>query len=129
MTIASIIAQVEVAIDPIIAEAKAIAAQVATGAFTYLKGVAITAAQKAVALIKETSLGTAIMNLISAASLTTGTGADKFAAVIAAAEAAYTAFVGAGGLSGLISAGLSVLRQVAQSLFDDFTAAFLAKVA
>lgn len=112
-------------LETIITEAKALASSAAD----FLKDAAISTAQKAVALIKETSLGTAIANLISAASASDATGAEKFAAVLAAVEKAYAAFVDNGGLSGLISTGLSVLRQAIQSLYDDFAATFLGATA
>lgn len=121
MSIATVLAQVEIAIEPIITAAKELAAT----AVNYLKDVAISLPQKAVAFIKETPLGTAIMNLISAASTTTASGTEKMAGVIGAAQAAYDAFVANGGLTGLLTAGLSVLRQLAQSLYDDFAATFL----
>lgn len=115
---------IEIDLDPIIAEAK----RWAGTAIEFLKDVPITAAQRAVALVKETALGTAIANLISAASHGEGmTGAEKFNAVFEKAIAAYRAFTENGGLSGLIATGLSVLRQVIQSLYDDFAAAFLAR--
>lgn len=121
MSIATIIAQVEVAVEPIIAAAKEWAGK----AVDYLKDVAISAVQKAVALIKETPLGTAIANLVSAASLSTTTsGADKFSAVLAAVTDAYNAFVGNGGLSGLIASGVSVLRQTIQFVYDEMQQAF-----
>lgn len=117
----SIIDDIEIAIEPIIEEAK----EWGEKALDFLKDVPITAGQKAVALIKETSLGTAIMNLVSAASHTGLSGSEKFALVFDKAIAAYRAFADNGGLSGLIATGLSVLRQVIQSLVDDFKAAFL----
>lgn len=116
-----IIPFVEIDIEPIIEEAK----EKALTAVHFLLDVPISAAQKAVALIKETSLGTAILNLISAAHSSQASGQDKFSAVFKAATGAYEVFVGNGGLSGLIAAGLSVLRQVVQSIYDDFIAAFL----
>lgn len=122
MSLSNILAEVEVAIEPIVEEAK----QWAGKAIDFLKEVPITVAQKAVALVKETSLGTAIMNLISAASTVQAPGADKFGAVLSAAEHAYEAFVSNGGLSGLIATGLNILRQLVQSLYDDFRQAFLA---
>lgn len=121
MSIANIIAAVEVAVEPIIAEAKIWA----TKAVDFLLDVPITLGQKAVALIKETSLGTAIMNLVSAASTASVPGQDKFAAVLSAAQHAYEAFVGNGGLSGLIAAGVSVLRELIESLVTDFKQTFL----
>jgi len=48
-------------------------------------------------------------------------------AIFDAAIDAYKAFVDNGALSGLISTALNVLRQVIQSIYDDFVAAFLAK--
>lgn len=116
-----IIPYIDIDIEPIIEEAKAFAET----AIDFLKDVPISAAQKAVALIKETSLGTAIANLISAAHSSNAPGVDKFNAVLNAATKAYEAFVGNGGLSGLIAVGLNVLRQVIQSVFDDFVAAFV----
>jgi len=54
-------------------------------------------------------------------------GAEKAMAIFDAAIDAYKAFVDNGALSGLISTALNVLRQVIQSIYDDFVAAFLAK--
>ncbi len=116
----SIIKDIVIELDPIIAEAKALASK----AVDFLKDVPISAAQKAVAFVKETSLGTAIANLVSAASNSQANGADKFAAVVDAAWDAYEAFIGAGALKGLIDIGLNILRQVVQSIYDDFAAAF-----
>lgn len=121
MSIHNILAQVEVQLEPIVEEAKEWAGK----AVDFLKDVPITLAHRAVALLKETSLGVAVMNLISAASLHEAPGSDKFSAVISAAEGAYNAFTSHGGLSGLIAEGLSVLRQLVQSLYDDFRQAFL----
>lgn len=94
-----------------------------TKAVTFLKGVAITETQKAVALLKQTSVGTAVANLVSSFQYSTLAGADKLTHVLAAADGVYTAFVAAGGLSGLLTVGVSVLRQLIQSVFDDFAAA------
>lgn len=118
----SIFDEIEIDLKPIIAEAKEWAGE----AIDYLKNVPITAGQKAVALIKETSLGTAIANLVSAISHSELSGAEKFNAVFDKAIEAYRAFTDNGGLSGLIATGLSVLRQLIQSMYDDFRSAFLA---
>lgn len=120
MSLSSILADIEVAIDPIVEEAKVWAGK----AIHFLADVPITLGQRAVALIKETSLGTAIMNLISAANTSSAPGGDKFAAVLSAVQHAYEAFVGNGGLSGLIAAGVSVLRELIESLVTDFKLAF-----
>ncbi len=121
MSIANILAQIEIAVEPIIEEAKALAGK----AIHFLADVPITLGQRAVAFIKETSLGTAIMNLISAASNHDVPGQDKFSAVLGAAQGAYKAFTDNGGLSGLIAAGISVLRELIESLVNDFKATFL----
>lgn len=117
----SILGTLEIAVEPIIAEAKVWEQK----AVDFLKDIPITLTQKAVALLKQTSIGTAVANLISLASLSSAPGQDKFAAVLSAIEGAYNAFVSNGGLAGLIATGVSVLRQLVQSLFDDFAAAFL----
>lgn len=57
----SILEDIKIELDPIVAEAKALAGK----AVDFLKDVAITAPQKAVAFIKETSFGTKIANLVS----------------------------------------------------------------
>lgn len=88
-----------------------------------LKKIAVSITQEAVALVKETSLGTDIMNLISAAASTSYSGVRKFENVIAAAEKGYADFVSGGGLAGLELAGINILRQLVQSLYDDFVAA------
>lgn len=119
----SILGDIKIELDPIIADAKALASK----AVDYLKDVAISSAQKAVAFIKESELGTKIMNLISKASLVTDPdvkGADKFNAIVDIAMEAYKAFVGTGILKSIIDTGVNVLRQVIQSLYDDFVAAF-----
>lgn len=117
----SIFKDIEIAIEPIIEEAKEWAGK----AVDFLLDVPITLGQKAVALIKETSLGTAIMNLISAASNHDIPGSDKFSAVLDAAKGAYEAFVGNGGIAGLIATGVSVLRELIESLVTDFKQTFL----
>lgn len=118
-----ILNDITIELDPIIDEAK----ELAETAIDILKNVPISAAQKAVALVKETSLGTAILNLISAASTSNASGLDKFSAVFDAAKDAYDAFIGAGALKGLIDIGLNILRQIIQSIYDDFAAAFLVR--
>lgn len=116
----SLVLTVETEIKDVIHEAKTVWLPKAE---TFLEGVAITAEQKAVALLKETTVGTAVANLISAASSASTAGTTKFAAVVAAGKALYDAFVDNGGLKGLLTSGVSVLRQLVQSLFDDFAAA------
>ena len=116
----SILNDIVIELDPIIEDAKALASK----AVDFLKDVPIMAVQKAVALIKETSLGTAIANLISAASHSELSGMDKFNAVVSKAFDAYNAFVENGGLSGLIQLGVSVLRQTVQAIYDNMKASF-----
>lgn len=114
MSVSSIIATVEA--EAIIWAEKAV---------HYLEGVAISAAQKAVALLKETSVGTAVMNLVSAYAASNIAGSVKFDSVVMAVEGIYAAFVNAGGLKGLLAVGVSVLRQLVQSLVDDFMTTFV----
>lgn len=111
-------------ISSVIATVEAEAVIWAEKAAHYLEGVAISAAQKAVALLKETSVGTAVMNLVSAYAASPIAGASKFDAVVGAVEGIYNAFVNAGGLKGLLAVGVSVLRQLVQLIFDDFAATF-----
>lgn len=121
----SILELAEAAIEPIIEELK----EFAEDAFDYIVQLPISLTQKAVAIIKETSLGTAIINLISAASNSDASGTDKFSAVIKAASAAYDAFVANGGFKGLIELGVSVLRQAVQFIYDEMQQAFFSKTA
>lgn len=118
----SIVTQVEAiasdVIDEIVNEAKSLAGSIVV----YAKEIAGTALDMFVAYIKETTLGTAIMNLISAASSSTASGYDKFAAVLAAAKDAWLAFVGAGGVSGVWAAFQSALVSVIQGLYERFFA-------
>lgn len=116
----TILDDIKIELDPIIADAKALASK----AVDFLKDVPIMAVQKAVALIKETSLGTAIANLISAASHSDLSGSARFTAVVDKAFDAYTAFVENGGLKGLIALGVSVLRQTVQAIYDNMKASF-----
>jgi hypothetical protein len=116
----SILSTIEIEVEPIVAEAKEWAGK----AVDFLKDVPIMLEQKAIALIKETSLGTAILNLISAAEGTGAAGADKFGAVVAAAEAAYEAFVSNGGLKGLIATGVSILRALVEVFVANFKSVF-----
>lgn len=119
----SILKNIDIDLDPIVADAKALAGR----AVDFLADVPIMAVQKAVAFIKETSLGTAIANLISAASHVDDpgvSGIDKFNAVFDAARAAYDAFVENGALDGLIDLGTSVLRQTIQALYDHLKSTF-----
>lgn len=103
-------------IDEIVAEAKSIAGS----ALVYAKEMAGTALDMFVSYVKETKLGAAIMNLISAASSSNASGYDKFAAVISAAKDAWVAFVGAGGVSGIWAAFQSALVYVVQGLYERF---------
>jgi hypothetical protein len=116
----SILNLIEIEIEPIVAEAKALAGKAVTFLATELKSLPL----RAIAFIKETSLGTAIANLISAAEASGASGADKLTAVIAAAEKAYAAFVANGGLSGLVTAGASILRALVEVFVADFKTAF-----
>lgn len=116
--------EIDIDVDAIIDEAK----ELASKAVDFLKDVAISAAQKAVALVKETALGTAILNLVSAASHIDDkemSGIEKFNAIFDRVIDAYRAFSDNGGFRGLISTGLNILRQVIQSIYDDFKNAFL----
>ena len=118
----SLITQVETiasdAIDEIIAEAKSLAGSIVV----YAKEMAGTALDMFVSYIKETKLGTAIMNLISAASSSSASGYDKFAAVISAAKDAWLAFVANGGVSGVWTQFTSALVSVVQALYQHFIA-------
>lgn len=116
----SIVTQVEDiaqnVIDEIVAEAKALAPTF----LTYAKEIADTLLGKFIAYVKETKLGAAIMNLISAANSSTASGYDKFAAVLGAAQAAWAAFVSAGGVTGVWAQFTSALVYVVQGLYESF---------
>jgi len=118
----SIITQVEAIggdlIDEIVAEAKDLAGSIVV----YAKEIAGTALDMFISYIKETKLGAAIMNLISAAQASNESGYVKFAAVITAAKDAWLAFVGAGGVSGVWAQFTSALVYVVQGLFERFIA-------
>lgn len=132
----SIVTQLETVaghvIDEIVTEAKQIAAGAyalakpfAEAALTYAKDAAGAALDNFVAFIKETSLGTALMNLISAASSSSASGYDKFAAVLMAGQNAWAAFVDNGGLTGVWAVFKSALTYVVQKLYENFAATFL----
>lgn len=124
--IEDIIAEIKIEIDPVVAEAKALAGK----AIDYLKDVPIMAVQKAVAFIKETSFGTKIANLVSLFTQEQFkhlTGAEKAIAIFEAAKDAYDVFMMNGALKGLIDFGVSVLRQTIQAIYDNFKATFLTK--
>ena len=119
-------------IHTIVTEAKQIAAGAyalakpfVESAIQYAKEAGSAALDNFISFIKETSLGTAIMNLISAASSSTASGYDKFAAVLLAAQNAWSAFIGNGGLSGVWSVFKSALTYVVQKLYENFAATFL----
>lgn len=103
-------------LDEIKAEAKELAGSIVV----YAKEMAGTALDMFVSYIKETKLGTAIMNLISAASSSDASGYAKFAAVITAAQEAWGVFVGAGGVSGVFAQFKSALVYVVQALYERF---------
>ena len=105
-------------IEDIVTEAKELAGSIVV----YAREMAGTALDMFISYIKETRIGTAIMNLISAASSSTASGYDKFAAVITAAKDAWAAFVGAGGVSGVWAAFASALVYVVQALYERFVA-------
>lgn len=82
----------------------------------------VTEAQKAVVILKQQDITTRALNLISAIASKSLTGTQKMTVVITDLESDYAAFVAAGGLKGLLAEGESVLRQFAQSVYDDFSA-------
>jgi hypothetical protein len=106
-------------LEAIVEEGRKLAGSVAA----YAKEMAGTALDMFVSYIKETKLGTAIMNLISAAQSSSASGYDKFAAVISAAKDAWLAFVDAGGVSGIWSQFTGALVYVIQGLYERFKAA------
>lgn len=132
----SIITKLEAIGENVITEIVTEAKQIAAGAWAvakplvatavdYVKEAASNALDDFVSFIKETSLGTAIMNLISAASSSTASGYDKFAAVLLAGENAWNAFVSNGGVSGIWSVFKSAFTYVVQRLYEGFAATFL----
>lgn len=118
----SIITQVESIGADFLKEIEDEAKSLSGSIVVYAKEIAGTALDMFVAYIKETKLGTAIMNLISAASSSSASGYDKFAAVITAAQEAWATFVGAGGVSGVWTQFTSALVSVVQALYQHFIA-------
>jgi len=118
----SVIKDVEAIGADVIAKIVAEAKSLATSALAYAHQMAGTALDMFVAYIKETTLGTAILNLISAASASNASGYDKFAAVISAAKDAWYAFVAAGGVSGVWAQFTGALVYVVQGLVERFLA-------
>ncbi|MBS7669317.1 hypothetical protein [Croceicoccus gelatinilyticus] len=117
----SIIEDIETIGGNLLDEIKTEAKELAGSIVVYAKEMAGTALDMFVSYVKETKLGTAIMNLISAASSSGESGYVKFAAVITAAKDAWAAFVGAGGVSGVFAQFTSALVYVVQGLYERFT--------
>lgn len=132
----SIITKLETIGENVITEIVTEAKQIAAGAYAlakpfvesavqYAKDAASSALDNFISFVKETSLGTAIMNLISAASTQSASGYDKFAAVLLAGQNAWAAFVDNGGLAGVWSVFKSAFTYVVQKLYEAFAATFL----
>jgi len=80
----------------------------------------VTEAQKGVVLLKQQPIVTKALNLVSDLENSSLSGPDRLNKVINDLEGDYAAFVAAGGLAGLELQGVNLLRQFAQSVFDDF---------
>ena len=118
MTIGTIIANVEAIGEDVIAQIEAEAKTLAAGAVAYAKPMVGDALDLFVGYVKETTFGTSVANLISAASSSTVSGAEKFAAVLLAAKDAWAAFVGAGGVSGVWAQFKGALVYVVQKMAE-----------
>lgn len=83
----------------------------------------ITEAQKVVILLKQNEpLVTKTLNLISDLMSSTMSGADKMNKVISDIMDMVQEVMAEGGFSGIIARALQIVRQFAQSVFDDFVA-------
>jgi hypothetical protein len=88
-----------------------------------LKEFIVTEAQKAVIFLKQNEpLVTKALNLISLAASKSVSGADKMNGVIAAITDIAHTFIAEGGFSGLLAKGVDLVREFAQSVFNDFKA-------
>lgn len=119
-TLAELLEPVKISIEDIINDAKEVAGEV----LEKLKELPMTLIQKAVSLVKETSLGTAIYNLVSAAANSNESGEAKYAAVADKLYGAYQAFQENGGFKGLVAAGVSILRVLIEFAVAEFKNAF-----
>ena len=119
-TLAELLEPVKISIEDIIHDAKEVAGEV----LEKLKELPMTLIQKAVSLVKETSLGTAIYNLVSAAANSNESGEAKYAAVADKLYGAYQAFQENGGFKGLVAAGVSILRVLIEFAVAEFKNAF-----
>ena len=80
--------------------------------------------QKAVVVLKQhDTIVTKAMNLISDLEDSSHDGTARMDKVIGDLSDDYDAFTTAGGFEGILESGVNVLRQFAQSVFDDFKAA------
>jgi hypothetical protein len=79
--------------------------------------------QKVVATLKETPLGTDAENLISALMNSAVSGSAKMASVVAALVPLTEDLVASGSISGLVNTVEDTVRELAQSIYNDFVAA------
>ncbi len=91
-----------------------------------LKEFVVTEAQKAVIFAKQNEpLVTKTLNLISLMMSKSMTGTQKMSEVIASIQDIFATFMEEGGFTGLIKKGADLVRQFAQSVYDDFKAGLL----
>lgn len=90
---------------------------------------AVSEADKAVAALKQTDIGTAVANDISAVSSQSLSGAQKFEAVLTNTLPLVLKFVTGGGLSAVEKDVEDIARSLVQSLYNDFKSTTASKIA
>ena len=91
--------------------------------------VALSEAQKAVAVLKTTPVGTAAVDAINAMAATDKTGPEKLEGAVAAVAPAVLDYVQKGGIKAVLADVESVGRELVQSTFDDIKSASAGSIA
>jgi len=97
------------------AEAPIVSATTATA----LKAFGSSTAAQAVALLKQTDIGTAVANDVSAVESTGQTGAEKFAAVLANTVPLVLKYITGGGIAALESDVVGIASSLVQTVYTD----------
>ena len=107
------------------AAAKAAIAELGSAA----EHVALSEAQKAVAVLKTTPVGVAAVDAVNSMAATDKTGPEKLEGAVAAVAPAVLDYVQKGGVKAVLADVESVGRELVQSTFDDIKSASAGSIA
>ena len=94
-----------------------------------LKAFGSSEAAKVVAALKETSIGTAVANDVSALTSSTLTGEQKFEQVVASTTPMVLSYVTGGGIAALEADVIGITRSLVQTIYTDVADTGFGKIA